>query len=578
MHLYSRASAVALTAPVVFASYPHLQAVTLGAMERLKRNRGKLVRAWPAVLLGLPALLILFILLVSKALFPTVDHDALTHYNQYFNEVIRNHGILPNNVWYHYYFTKGAGLQFLSILLTDHLGPQLVSFCFVTVTALTLFSLVRKVAIGPAWPLLAVIMYLAAFVHTTSPKFTYVQWAVFQKQHEVMASLIAAMVWMAIQFPDRAPGARRCWVMLWLLIAAYLVVFVPTSAALVLPFFAVCVVVCLVARRFRDAGLMALLAGGTLVVGLAILAINYFATGLFEVTPMRVFWPLADQGRFSRWTSPYMMLYLIEGSNRSMGAIAGTWASYEAGTLIDLLRLEKVRCLSLHPLGCVVLPLVIACVALLKRLRPARNVVIVMGPIMAMILIAVIVSPFSGQPISVYRYYSFTVFLVVGAGVILWWCLFDWVMPPAWRRPAAIALVGCAAGWVMIDNVVAAKKAWRRQWREQWRFAAGRASFKEAYATVGIYNDGIASAKAAVGSDARVVCFHNWHGIGAVPGRDIETEISYSYPEWHVMAFGAPAAAKEALIRQGLNYFFIDIDRPFFGVFVRSAEWIELSS
>jgi hypothetical protein len=50
-----------------------------------------------------------------------------------------------------------------------------------------------------------------------------------------------------------------------------------------------------------------------------------------------------------------------------------------------------------------------------------------------------------------------------------------------------------------------------------------------------------------------------WCGFGAVPGRDIEGDVSYTYKDWHIMAFADPDQAKEAFKKAGLNYFLLDM-------------------
>ena len=80
-----------------------------------------------------------FMLFIVKAIHPNGSSDYYTHYFYYFVSVIQHHGIWPNEVWYHYYYDKGAGLTFLGMLLTDPLAPQLVAFCFMAVAALVIF-------------------------------------------------------------------------------------------------------------------------------------------------------------------------------------------------------------------------------------------------------------------------------------------------------------------------------------------------------------------------------------------------------------------------------------------------------
>ena len=78
----------------------------------------------------------------------------------------RHHGIWPNLFWYEYYFSKGMGVTFLGMLLTDALAPSLVAYCFAVATALALYALVRDFCSHTLWPWLAVVLYLALNVHT----------------------------------------------------------------------------------------------------------------------------------------------------------------------------------------------------------------------------------------------------------------------------------------------------------------------------------------------------------------------------------------------------------------------------
>lgn len=85
------------------------------------------------------------LLLVNKGFFPDIRGrgDSFGHYLPYYRTVLENHGIWPNQYFLHYYYSKGAGLHFLAMLLTDLQSASLVSLYFVlsAVTAITVFSL-----------------------------------------------------------------------------------------------------------------------------------------------------------------------------------------------------------------------------------------------------------------------------------------------------------------------------------------------------------------------------------------------------------------------------------------------------
>ena len=79
-------------------------------------------------------------LLLVKGLYPQGGHDYYQRYSQFYAAVIDSHGIWPNLFWCRYYYSKGMGVTFLGMLLTDALAPSLVAYCFVAATALALYA------------------------------------------------------------------------------------------------------------------------------------------------------------------------------------------------------------------------------------------------------------------------------------------------------------------------------------------------------------------------------------------------------------------------------------------------------
>jgi hypothetical protein len=91
------------------------------------------------VVLASAALAAAFLLLIVKGLYPAGGHDYFNHYHQYYETVLRTHGIWPNEVWFQFFYSKGMGLFFLSMLLTDPLAPSIVTFCFAVGSSIALF-------------------------------------------------------------------------------------------------------------------------------------------------------------------------------------------------------------------------------------------------------------------------------------------------------------------------------------------------------------------------------------------------------------------------------------------------------
>ena len=66
-----------------------------------------------------------------RGFYPGGGGDYYTHYFYYYLAVIQNHGLAPNDVWYHYYYSKGSGLAFLGMLLSDPEAPALTTYACV---------------------------------------------------------------------------------------------------------------------------------------------------------------------------------------------------------------------------------------------------------------------------------------------------------------------------------------------------------------------------------------------------------------------------------------------------------------
>ncbi len=99
-------------------------------------------------------------LLLVRGLYPGGSHDYYTHYFYYYLQVLKSHGLAPNDVWYQYWYSKGYGLFFLGMLLTDPEAPAIVTFCCVAFAALAMAALGARMVPGSWWPALAVMVYL----------------------------------------------------------------------------------------------------------------------------------------------------------------------------------------------------------------------------------------------------------------------------------------------------------------------------------------------------------------------------------------------------------------------------------
>src|SRR5580704_17576313 len=130
-------------------------------------------------------------LLLLRGLFPGGGGDYYTHYFYYYLEVLKNHGLAPNDVWYHYYYSKGSGLAFLGMLLTDPEAPALTTYPCVVFAAVAIATLAARMAPNSLWPAAGAVIYL--FYYLVS--FSADGGGQFQKDHEEVAALVALTAW-----------------------------------------------------------------------------------------------------------------------------------------------------------------------------------------------------------------------------------------------------------------------------------------------------------------------------------------------------------------------------------------------
>ena len=130
-------------------------------------------------------------LLLLRGLFPGGGGDYYTHYFYYYLEVLKNHGLAPNDVWYHYYYSKGSGLAFLGMLLTDPEAPALTTYPCVVFAAVAIATLAARMAPHSLWPAAGAVIYL--FYYLVS--FSADGGGQFQKDHEEVAVLVALTAW-----------------------------------------------------------------------------------------------------------------------------------------------------------------------------------------------------------------------------------------------------------------------------------------------------------------------------------------------------------------------------------------------
>jgi hypothetical protein len=249
-----------------------------------------------STLAGIALFVALLWLLLVRGLYPGGGTDYYTHYFYYYTNVIKNHGLVPNDVWYHYYYSKGAGIHFLGILLMDAEAPSLMTFVCVAIGALALFNLISKVSTRSFWPGFCAILYVLYNLISLSGI-----GGEFQKTHEETTAMAILVIW-AISMYDFWPKE-------WEKSAFIILSFLAIGAALVTQamavYFALIFVmqICLAysKRNWRVAWFYFYLSAITSLAVISMLVMNYLVTGLATDQALNTAWQFANVERLDQW-------------------------------------------------------------------------------------------------------------------------------------------------------------------------------------------------------------------------------------------------------------------------------------
>ncbi|WP_315763409.1 hypothetical protein [Bradyrhizobium sp. SZCCHNS2005] len=564
LNLYRPFVAVGITVPLVGLSYRDLRR----AMVRFAEEGGGRSKLWPlctsdhildhvtAIVLAVFGVLVVVALLLVKGLYPSGGHDYFMHYFPYLRSVIERGGLWPNDVWYHFYYSKGAGLYFLGMLLTDPLAPQLVTFCFIVAGAIALFQLLSRLAPQTWWPYVGLILWLGLYIYTPGTGEYKFQggWGDFEKYHELNAALTIGIVWLLVSALEQ--GGRAWWLAAGSATIAAIIINVTIAAYLGMVF---CILTpwLLLRRRFA-AGLacagLAAVAGLTLTI---ILVLNYAVTGLINDQGLLLFWKYADvEKMYDLGTLPWVIL--IHGGTAGLVANSIPLDQHFLHFLSEALRFSLLFPL----LGGGVLVAATA-IALRRAVFGAdHQLPVLVAACAAYLVLALAVG--RAQPISFFRYSSFMIPVSIAAAVACW-AAPRW--PNSWNaRWVSSPLVPALVLYACIPAAFATyqSKAVATVVGGAWRFARGADSIDQAYSSQagwmgrlswGAIYPGARGAYSVVGPHVRIWSMH-MHSYCMLPDCEVETYPAFTMGrDWDRLMFGTPEEGRAALRQAGLNYF-----------------------
>jgi len=276
--------------------------------------------------------------LLVKGLYPAGGHDYYQHYFHYYKRVIETGSILPNEVWYHFYYCKGAGLFFASMLLTDPLAPQLATLTLMLGAAGVMYLLIQQHSHSKLLAWLAVAMYFAFLIYTPGPveNMHHGGWGDMEKTHEPAAVLLFASIWLVIGIIE-TQGAR-IWNITLAFVLSALVIISPTMSIYPLGFLSSLFLFTYTLRKPYCAvvGFNIALIGFWLAV---ILGVNFYFTGLLDDHLLLTSWQWINFEKIMQWGVLFELLQIHMGATGQV-AYAVPLSSNFIFNLSNYLRLD----------------------------------------------------------------------------------------------------------------------------------------------------------------------------------------------------------------------------------------------
>lgn len=521
------------------------------------------------LMIALPVLLFM----ITKGLYPAGGHDYYNHYFPYYRKVIENGNLLPNEVWYHFYYNKGDALYFISMLLTDLLAPQLAATTFIFAGAGVVFLMLNNKATWRSLPWIGVAAYFTFLIYTAGPVDNMHQggWGDLEKPHEPAAVLMLALIWLSSVVHAKQVITAR---IALIFSAAALVLITPEMSVFAgIYLFLWCLYSAF--QKQWQAVVSTIFGMATIGMVLAsILAVNYYLTGMPDDQGILVLWPFLNFAKLSSWGVTLELLFL-QNTHVSLMANKTPITSDFLYVMLPFLRLDVWFPLLLTAISLFSVNLLVP--GRYKAVMKQLDVNAMLGClflIIAIVLLSFVIG--RDQPISFYRFTSFAYAPMLCFCLLLLTPLFDYKI----MRLAAIVLTIFIVRFMNSHDAPDTRIGAKMQifsasyltdnisqvLVNASRFIRGKYSLADAYKNQqgwpgrlpwGGIHPAMETIWKQLPRHTRIWSM-NIHSYCMLPDCDVESAMSFRMSQHEdIVFFGAPEAAKKILQQENLNYFFV---------------------
>jgi len=552
--------ALAISVPILFYA-PKVVGEGLSSF-RSKMNDFLLQENRHSLIMSLLMCWFLFVIclsiLFSKVIYPgSLGNDVWEHYLPYYRSVLNSGSTAPNELWYHFYLSKGAGLFFYGGLLSDCFAPQLVSWVILLVTALILFHILRRTVGNIQWALLGSILFLGLYDGD------------FVKHHTVVTGCIAFLFWSAIQLLESKTEINSKIILTGaILCSVYIGLYQPYQAAL---FFTMLAFFTLIISFFPSTSHSILkfsLILSAMFIGITIiLMVNYTATGLILDVPIKFFWKYANHDKFLNLFGPSGVLYFLFMNDLSQ--IRYNFLSFfTAFRFINEFIFLFIYVFLFSILNWFVGHLKIDGIIYENKIKTLK----ILGYYSFLTIIFIfpaIIFCQSFQVASINRIYSFTIFftslIIIFLLRVLWLIFSSGILVP-WINSMLTVTVTV---FILVFTISGISQD---RWNAISHYMCGEMSFCDVLVETDLkFHRSIKfqvwdKIRQHIGPEKYIFALSNNAAPGySFPGAGAISEPSYALGvDYRQIIFGPPAQAKELLQKMKLNHFIVDLNSETF--------------
>ncbi len=557
-------NALAITAPIVFISYRNFKGICINANNNFRPFFHELIKKQSRIniiftlLLSVAILYQAVCLFVTKGLLPGLDavnNDSIGYYMPYFNECIKHHSIWLNKYFLGHFNCKGAGLHFLSVLLTDIQSLQLVSFYVFFLISLVLFSIIKELCNKELlWPLLSVVLYFSSSMSI----------AEFQKLHITAGAFIIFVVYMGMIARYFIPDLWRLWGFIQTFIIINTIILSPTSFAFTFSFILFQSLIFFVLKRKSLFKCSVISAGVIFAFFASVLIFNYFSSGMFEITPPAFFSKYTNESIMQKWISPALSDFYF-----NIHAVDEIPSSIKLDRIFQFHNLKKSLKFVLFfenvmfSFRIYFLLLVVSAIIFISALKKGSfrsGILDTVLPICFMTFLGGFIAVTTNNP-SLYRGLGFLAFFRITLYIYSLYLLINFLVPKK-AKGAIIILAITTVAVLPLTNFN--KLSWKNV-TDGVNFLSGKTNYAELYQkTWGHIMLGLDIQK-LIGHNNKVISLNFLPALYGLPKSGFQrfSMNDYSrYGDFETVMFGDAERSINTLKKHNINYFLIVLNHP----------------